>query len=78
MKKCKAAKTCQQTLQGWVPYWEIELDRTCGLPAHFTWVSSLRGKLFLCRRHAKSVGLDKCAPIQPTDGAIAELRKAIQ
>lgn len=52
---------CQQTLRGWTPYWQEKPE--CGKPARFTWVSDLRGKVRLCRRHAKSVGLENCEPL---------------
>lgn len=59
----KADWYCQQTLRVETLYWQEKPE--CGKTAKFIWKSDLRGKLRLCRRHAKAVGLEHCKPLKP-------------
>lgn len=52
---------CQQILRVETLYWQQVPER--GRAAGFTWVSDLRGRIRLCRRHAKQIGLENCQPI---------------
>jgi len=58
-----SALRCKQTLAGWRPYWQHGQGNECGKRAHWMWKSSLRGKVPLCTRHAKAVGIETCARI---------------
>jgi hypothetical protein len=49
---------CQEILQVERLYWQSPIE--CGKRARFTWKSRLRGKLRLCLRHARRVGLARC------------------
>lgn len=57
----KVSDGCQQTLRIETPYWREAPE--CSKTAKFIWKSSLRGKLRLCRRHAKAIGLENCKPL---------------
>lgn len=55
---------CEQGLTGYVSYWNRDNDHRCGNVARYEWLSSLRGGMKLCTRHAKAVGLKNCKPLK--------------